>query len=304
MTGGPIEPILPDPLDKGVADAQTVAGPVTFSGALVAGSTLSVQGRFGSTATQASAQVNCQTTSSSDSASRHYNNNNSYTGSGIYGIVRRAASALFNVIRLTVNDAADPVFNVTGAGEATCDGSFTGGGADYAEMFEWSDGNPDAEDRTGLSVVLDGETVRPAKRGETPIGIVSARPVVLGDAASMAWQGKWLTDDFGQRLTETVKVYRWVESVIDGYPVIHDHYEDRMPKGVTPPRNAEVFEDTRWVRNPRYDPARHYTPRRERKEWDAVGLMGKLRMRRGQPTDARWVKMRDVAPGVEEWLVR
>ena len=47
-----------------------------------------------------------------------------------------------------------------------------------------------------------------------------------------------------------------------------------------------------------------YVPRSQRKEWDAVGLMGKLRMLKGQPTGDRWIKMRDVSDTVEEWLVR
>ena len=34
------------------------------------------------------------------------------------------------------------------------DGAWNGGGADYAEYFEWSDGNTSAEDRRGISVVL------------------------------------------------------------------------------------------------------------------------------------------------------
>ena len=44
---------------------------------------------------------------------------------------------------------------VRGNGEVAADGSFTGG-ADYAEMFEWADGNSDNEDRRGFSVVLTG----------------------------------------------------------------------------------------------------------------------------------------------------
>jgi hypothetical protein len=35
-----------------------------------------------------------------------------------------------------------------------------------------------------------------------------------------------------------------------------------------------------------------------------VGLMGKLRIRKGQPTGSNWIKMRDVSDTVEEWLVR
>ena len=33
-------------------------------------------------------------------------------------------------------------------------------------------------------------------------------------------------------------------------------------------------------------------------------MMGKLRMRKGQPTGDRWIKMKDISDTVEEWLVR
>ena len=42
----------------------------------------------------------------------------------------------------------------------------------------------------------------------------------------------------------------------------------------------------------------------ERPEWDMVGLIGKLRVRKGQVTDPRWIKMRNISGTVEEWLVR
>jgi len=32
--------------------------------------------------------------------------------------------------------------------------------------------------------------------------------------------------------------------------------------------------------------------------------MGKLRLRKGQPVGANWIRMRDVSDAVEEWLVR
>jgi len=56
--------------------------------------------------------------------------------------------------------------------------------------------------------------------------------------------------------------------------------------------------------NPDYDDTQTYVPREERQEWVTVGLMGKLRIRAGQPTGDRWIKMRDISSNVEEWLVR
>ena len=56
--------------------------------------------------------------------------------------------------------------------------------------------------------------------------------------------------------------------------------------------------------NPDYDEDKEYISREDRKEWATIGMMGKLRIRKGQPTGDRWIKMRDVSDTVEEWLVR
>ena len=75
----------------------------------------------------------------------------------------------------------DRKFSFRGDGNAYADGSWSGGGADYAEYFEWSDGNTSSEDRRGISVVLDGDKIREATSGEDPIGVISANPSVVGD---------------------------------------------------------------------------------------------------------------------------
>jgi hypothetical protein len=76
--------------------------------------------------------------------------------------------------------------------------------------------------------------------------------------------------------------------------------EDRYRRieGATP------IADKRPKLNPAYDPDRPYVSREDRPEWAAIGTMGKLRLRKGQPVGARWIKMRDVSDQVEEWYVR
>jgi len=51
---------------------------------------------------------------------------------------------------------------------------------------------------------------------------------------------------------------------------------DEMPKM---PVKIETLRVQRPKLNPAYDPSRPYQPRGERKEWAAVGMMGKLRIR-------------------------
>lgn len=158
---------------------------------------------------------------------------------------------------------------ITGDGDVLADGALIGGGADYAEYFEWADGNPSGADRRGIAVALDGGKIRPAAAGEAPIGVVSVTPSVLGGGDTGGWRGKYLRDDLGSPL--------WEEDA-DG-------------------------QQSRRL-NPAYDPTRAYVPRAERAEWAMVGLIGKLRLRRGQPTDARWIRLRQVSDSIEEWLLR
>jgi hypothetical protein len=189
----------------------------------------------------------------------------------------RAASSAYTFLGAYSGDSADREFNLRGDGTGLCDGSWTGGGADYAEYFEWSDSNLDAEDRRGISVVLDGEKIREAVAGEDPIGVISGNPSVVGDAAWNKWSGKYLRDDFGT--------------------YIQEDYEVTNDDGNT------VIQQRRKL-NPAYDPDVEYVSREQRSEWDCVGLMGKLRIRKGQVTGSRWIKMRDINDSVEEWLVR
>tara|TARA_A100001515_G_C4587220_1_gene214927 strand:- start:553 stop:2361 length:1809 start_codon:yes stop_codon:yes gene_type:complete len=171
----------------------------------------------------------------------------------------------------------DREFRFRGDGSAFADGDWNTSGADYAENFEWSDGNSSNEDRRGISVVLVGDKIREAAEGEDPIGVISGNPSVIGDADDARWQGKYLRDDYGTYLQED-------------YQVVNDE--------------GETVTQQRRVLNPDFDPDREHVAREFRPEWSPVGLMGKLRIRKGQVTGARWIKMRDVSDTVEEWLVR
>ena len=189
----------------------------------------------------------------------------------------RANTSAYNFLICQSNNGSDSEFVLRGDGNGYADGSWNGGGADYAEFFEWSDGNAKAEDRRGISVVLDGDKIRKAVTGEEPIGVISGNPSVVGDADIDRWKGKYLRDDYGT--------------------YIQEDYEVEDDDGNT------VVQQRRKL-NPDYDPDTEYVTRENRPEWDTVGLMGKLRIRKGQVTGTRWIKMRDVSDTVEEWLVR
>lgn len=156
--------------------------------------------------------------------------------------------------------------------------AFNASGADYAELFEWADGNPDAVDRVGRFVTLDGPRIRLASPSDDYIlGIVSGNPSVVGDVYDDQWQGMYLTDVYGRPVWEDVEVPAVTETV--KIPV-----EVEEPDGDI--STVGYREDTREIipahterrqkLNPAYDHTQPYVPRTERPEWAAVGMLGKL----------------------------
>ena len=222
----------------------------------------------------------------------------------------RTANSAFSLYKAHSNDNADVEFNFRGDGNAFADGTFSGGGADYAEFFEWKDGNSSDEDRVGFTVVLDeNKIVKATDSDDTSkvIGVMSARPVVLGDGDVERWKYKYLRDDYGREIWEEHTITEWTEN---GEKVWYE--TDKIPEDVTVPSDKKIITTeadgvTKLKRrklNPSWDKSKTYVSREDRKEWGMVGLMGKLRLRKGQPTGDRWIKMRDISDTVEEWLVR
>jgi len=56
--------------------------------------------------------------------------------------------------------------------------------------------------------------------------------------------------------------------------------------------------------NPDYDPGTEYVNRQDRPEWNCVGLVGQLPLKKGQTTAHSWVKIRDISEKFELWLIK
>ena len=199
--------------------------------------------------------------------------------------------------------SADLEFYIRNDGHVYADNNFNSGGADYAEFFEWKDGNTSDENRVGCSVVLDGNQIRKATSSDNAsniIGVISVNPSVVGDADGESWQGKYLKDDFGKYIFKDSEQVEWT----DKEGVKYSYQKDHVPSDVTVPSDAKKTPIKVRTLNPDYDKSKTYERREDRKEWSYVGMMGKLRMLKGQPTGDRWIKMRDISDTIEEWLVR
>jgi hypothetical protein len=241
--------------------------------------------------------------------------NNASFGNTSYGLVRletvRANSNAFNYAIYRAGDGADTGFSFRGDGNAFADNNWNAGGADYAEYFEWKDGNTDDEDRRGFTVVLDGNKIRKSTSDDDAssiIGVVSAIPAVVGDSGQLGWQGKHERDEWGSYILEEYTQTEWTDA--DGE--LKSYQTDKIPSNVTVPDDALVTSTgadgkTKLMRRKEsssYDASQTYTPREDRKEWDTIGLMGKLRVRVGQTVGDRWIKMREISDTVHEYLVR
>lgn len=156
------------------------------------------------------------------------------------------------------DNARSNAFRVTYDGHVYGRFAYAASGADYAERFEWLDGNPVGEDRRGLFVTLEGEKVRMAEPGDDYLlGVVSdefSACVIGDDYFGDNWRGMYLTDPFGRPLTE--KRTELVPAD-DGLGFVE--------------REVET-----WVRNPAFDGSLTFTPREKRPEWALIGMLGKL----------------------------
>lgn len=133
-------------------------------------------------------------------------------------------------------------FRVQYNGAVYSQGAYNTSGADYAELFEWEDGNPNNEDRRGLFVTLKGNKITFANsEKDFIVGIISSNPAIIGNNPSEVWKNAYLTDMWGNIIQQT----------------------------------KDSTTETPIV-NPKYNPQIEYMPRHERKEWGIVGMFGQL----------------------------
>ena len=176
----------------------------------------------------------------------------------------------------TGDETKSNAFTVNFDGTVSASGSISGAAAaDYAEYFEWEDGNLDFEDRTGLFVTLEGDRICTAGPGDGYIlGIVSGAPFVLGNGDCDTWNGMFLRDEFGRVMYERApKIER---------EVVADKEGRLVELKETPVLDAEgnpLYMGTRPRINPDYNPAEPYVRRSDRPEWSPVGMLGVLAVR-------------------------
>jgi len=236
---------------------------------------------------------------------------------------------VFQFLRLYsgTEGSTDLEFDFQGDGNAYADASWNNSGADYQEYFESQSG---VAAEVGRTVVLDGDKVRyynaATDSADDIMGVTrpeadNKNSAVVGNLAWNHWTDKYLTDNWGVYEREDIAVYQWevkendtdtsVTHTVHQYSSVwfysKDGNVDRVPVGsVTIPADAVQTTDNVRKLNPAYDFAQeaNYKSREDREEWWLIGLLGQIQIKAGEPTNPRWIKMKNISEEVELWYVR
>ncbi|MFI3175123.1 MAG: peptidase G2 autoproteolytic cleavage domain-containing protein [Bacillota bacterium] len=145
-------------------------------------------------------------------------------------------------------------------------GTYNSSGADYAEYFEWLDGNPSDEDRIGRFVTIRQGKIQLANADDSYIvGVISGNGSIIGDAQEDEWSGRFEKDIFGRVVCEWQDVEYSETELVEN----EDGEMEEVEKQII--RNEYHMKE-----NPEMNKDEKYIPRSQRSEWDVVGLMGKL----------------------------
>lgn len=182
-------------------------------------------------------------------------------------------------------NALSLLFNGTLKTSNTISSSVT---ADYAEYFEWEDGNINNEDRVGKFVTLNGDKIRIANNtDEYILGVVSGAPFVLGNGDCDVWNGMILRDEYKRPLLDPVqkmekqpitnvtkKTYILADGskkIVEQSEIVGEEYKPVFDEDGNP-----VYIGYTERMNPDYDSSQEYKSRNDRPEWDAIGMLGVL----------------------------
>ena len=133
--------------------------------------------------------------------------------------------------------------NIQHAGTISSGHNFT----DFAELLPNLTGEKQGY---GLLQTIDGHGVRPAQEGERVIGVTSATAGIILGNTPFSWQGRWLKDEWGAYIYETI-------------------IDEETGEEMQVPRE-----------NPDWNPEEEQVSRMDRPdEWTVVGLMGQVYVR-------------------------
>lgn len=164
-------------------------------------------------------------------------------------------------------------FRIAYTGAVYGKGAFNASGADYAEfIYPWQDGNPDSEDRVGYFVTIENQKIRIAHSGDYIAGIISGAPSVVG-SGDEDWLGRYERDEFNRVIMEDVP--ETVEEKDEDGNIKYDE-GTHMPVMI---ETGKMIPNARMKQVEGYDATKPYIERKDRPEWDYVGMLGVIPVR-------------------------
>ena len=170
------------------------------------------------------------------------------------------------------SNARANAFRVSVSGNIYAKGKYNSSGADYAEFIkEWYDGNPDNEDRVGYFVTVKDGYLHKANERDYIIGITSGNPSVVGNSDE-EYYWRWERDEFNRIIYEEVPEF--TEKFDENDMIVMD--DNGKPVMVETGNMITVMKQ-----RDDYDVSKQqtYVERKNRKEWDYVGMVGVVPVR-------------------------
>ncbi len=223
------------------------------------------------------------------------------------------------------------LFSVDYFGNAFAYGRYYTGGADYAEYFESLSG---LSLQIGTVVGLKEGKIYPIEYdNDIPIGVISANPNLVGNAYEEEWHGKYKRDVYGRILYEDVEIMeeelvyeihqeevktlvmrdnKWYEKseyvdkkvgIYDKVAIYNDNGEIIRVEDIHRRQLVSKKKHCQQI-SEEYDATKTYIPRSKRAEWNIVGLLGQVVIKKYQKTHQNWIKIRDVNDDLELWLIK
>ncbi len=175
----------------------------------------------------------------------------------------------------TSESSCSNALRVTYKGDILGTKAFQSSGADYAEFIKpWADGNPDNEDRVGYFVTIKDGYLHKANEGDYITGITSGNPSVVGNADE-DYYWRYERDEFNRIVMEDVP--ETIQATDDeGKPLFNEKTHEPIMV-----ETGNIIPNARMKLAKDYDPSlqESYVERKDRKEWDYVGMLGVLPVR-------------------------
>ncbi len=164
----------------------------------------------------------------------------------------------------TKEESRANAFRITASGAVYGKGAYNSSGADYAEFIRpWADGNENNEDRVGYFVTVKDGYLYKANEGDYIAGITSGNPSIVGNSDE-EYYWRWERDEFNRVL------YKEVPEAIEKVGEDGRLFTEKSENTVKVPKQSEEYDVSLQ---------QSYVERKDRKEWDYVGMVGVVPVR-------------------------